>query len=487
MYTIEEAKNSLIDGIKIYLQKKPTGDYVMQEVNRLPFYLEGSPGIGKTEIVSQIADEMGIGFVSFSLTHHTRNSLLGLPVIKDLEYGKYTEYTMSEIIAKVLEAKENGHNEGILLLDEFSCVSDSIMPAMLAFLQTKNIGTHCLPEGWVIVLCGNPPEYNRSAKRFDAAILDRIRKISIQFDSGVFLAYAQKNEFHPTICSFLKMNPQHVYHCEYVNKEPILVTCRGWENLSHALYGTELLGKSAEHNMVKQFIKSDDVVYEFVKFYNLNQLGITEKEIENILSGKDHARYFEAYADKDYSVWWNMLGVIVDYMKTKHQSLSKYVEKRNLAEDIIDELMKSQDIYNQIKRRNGENCYCDSTIERWERGSNNYVDITELEKELLDEWMCEFDEINEYEWGGWDNCTDETVRQVLQTHLKKMKKEMPYKWEKLSKEIGNVIRFMKMKDEVLLEKFYQEINHTDIFLQAMINVKNQDYIDICKKNYAVGA
>ena len=55
----------------------------MDEVNCLPFYLEGAPGIGKTQIVGQLAKEMGIGYVSFSLVHHTRNSLLGLPVISE--------------------------------------------------------------------------------------------------------------------------------------------------------------------------------------------------------------------------------------------------------------------------------------------------------------------------------------------------------------------------------------------------------------------
>jgi MoxR-like ATPase len=142
MYTIEKAKIAIKNGIKGYLLKDEKGMYVMKEVNRIPFYLEGEPGIGKTEIVRQIADELGIGYVSFSLTHHTRNSLLGLPVIKNLDdENKYTSYTISEIIAKVWQAREQ-HREGILLLDEFTCMSESIVPAMLAFLQTKNIGNH---------------------------------------------------------------------------------------------------------------------------------------------------------------------------------------------------------------------------------------------------------------------------------------------------------------------------------------------------------
>ena len=51
MYTVAEAKENLIDGIRVYLLKDKSDNYIMKEVNRLPFYLEGGPGIGKTEVI----------------------------------------------------------------------------------------------------------------------------------------------------------------------------------------------------------------------------------------------------------------------------------------------------------------------------------------------------------------------------------------------------------------------------------------------------
>ena len=115
-YSIKQAKNTIKEGIRVYLEKNKNG-YVMKEVNRLPFYLVGAPGIGKTELTSQIANELGIGFTSCSITHHSRNTVLGLPVITHLEGKekevKYTEYTMSEIIGKVYE------QDPLLLCKEF--------------------------------------------------------------------------------------------------------------------------------------------------------------------------------------------------------------------------------------------------------------------------------------------------------------------------------------------------------------------------------
>ena len=88
----------------------------------------GPPGIGKTAIVRQVAEELGIGLVSYSITHHTRQSALGLPDIvhktyEDTEYD-VSEYTMSEIISSVYDVmRDTGLKQGILFLDEVNCVS----------------------------------------------------------------------------------------------------------------------------------------------------------------------------------------------------------------------------------------------------------------------------------------------------------------------------------------------------------------------------
>ena len=74
---------------------------------------------------------------------------------------------MSEIVASVYEKMEQtGWKEGILFLDEINCVSETLAPAMLQFLQCKSFGNHKIPEGWIIVAAGNPPEYNKSVREF---------------------------------------------------------------------------------------------------------------------------------------------------------------------------------------------------------------------------------------------------------------------------------------------------------------------------------
>ena len=192
---IKEAKQELLQTIQVYTRKDSNGHYLLPSVRQRPILLIGPPGIGKTAIMEQAARECGIGLVAYTITHHTRQSAVGLPVIvkKKFQGKEYsvTEYTMSEIIASVYEyIEQTGKKEGILFIDEINCVSETLAPAMLQFLQNKTFGTHKVPQGWIIVAAGNPPAYNKSVREFDIVTLDRVRKISIQADTDVWLEYA---------------------------------------------------------------------------------------------------------------------------------------------------------------------------------------------------------------------------------------------------------------------------------------------------------
>ena len=94
---------------------------------------------------------------------------------------------MSEIVASIYDTMETtGQKEGILFIDEINCVSETLAPAMLQFLQCKTFGNHKIPEGWIIVAAGNPPEYNRSVREFDVVTMDRIKKIEVEPDFDVW-------------------------------------------------------------------------------------------------------------------------------------------------------------------------------------------------------------------------------------------------------------------------------------------------------------
>ena len=120
--SIKEAKQEVIHTLRIYLTRNEWGQYEIPAEKQRPVLLMGPPGIGKTAIMEQVAEEEGVALVSYTITHHTRQSAIGLPIIREREYNgtnfSVTEYTMSEIISSVYDKMEQtGRKEGILFLD----------------------------------------------------------------------------------------------------------------------------------------------------------------------------------------------------------------------------------------------------------------------------------------------------------------------------------------------------------------------------------
>lgn len=287
---ILEAKQEMEVTIRAYLQKDEIGTYCFSSIRQRPLLLMGPPGIGKTAIMEQIADSLGIGLVSYTMTHHTRQSAIGLPQIMEQSYDgevfSVTRYTMSEIIASVYDTMEKtGIREGILFLDEINCVSDTLAPTMLQFLQNKTFGTHHLPEGWVIVAAGNPPEYNKSVREFDVVTLDRVRTMDIEPNTEVFLQYGTERNLHGAVLSFLRLNPQKFYHVSRRENKLYYVTARGWEDLSALLHQYENMGFSVSEDVIAQFLCLPETARAFYAYYTLYRKYGTDYGIPEILSG----------------------------------------------------------------------------------------------------------------------------------------------------------------------------------------------------------
>lgn len=495
MYTILQAKKTIQEGIQAYLRKDEQGNYIMDPINCLPFYLEGAPGIGKTQIVKQIASKMNLGFVSFSLVHHTRNSLLGLPVIKELENGeKYTNYTMSEIIASVNEEIEKGYREGILLLDEFPCMSETIMPAMLAFLQTRNIGNHALERGWIIVLCGNPVYYNHSSKSFDAAIADRIRKIEINYDIKDFFQYANENQLSDCIIRYLELHPDDLYRYQKSKNNVEIVTCRSWDNLSHALMQNEALGFLIDDEFIKQFLKSDEIAIKFAEFYNLQLCGIDVSEVKKILNRKLTPEIIKKYQNYSFSLKWKVLGYLrrfLDQDSRQLETIAGYLKYKKKVLSLLERGFHNemQQFFTKLNR-----------IDKTDEAS-----LKAISRELLQQiqYFEQSDEQSETEeiipkliplLKEWKNAFTEMEYKDMENYIEKLETwsaETVKKQEKLVKRlgiaIGGIFEFLEAIDEndELAERFYMDICNTPGLIQSVYFTDCPSFKRMCCKQYGI--
>ena len=288
---IKEAKEVIIHTVQAYLDKDETGEYTIPPERQRPILLMGPPGIGKTAIMEQVAQECGIGLVSYTITHHTRQSAIGLPYISKKKYGdreySVTEYTMSEIIASVYDQIEaSGVKEGILFLDEINCVSETLAPTMLQFLQYKTFGSHRVPDGFIIVTAGNPPQYNKSVRDFDIVTLDRLRRIDIEEDFAAFKEYASRVGIHGSVMAYLGIRSNHFYSIRTEVEGRHFVTARGWEDLSRTIQVYEKRRLPVNEGLAVQFLQDPEIARSFSAYYDLYVKYQDIYRVPDILEGR---------------------------------------------------------------------------------------------------------------------------------------------------------------------------------------------------------
>lgn len=288
---IKQAKQQVEYAVKAYLTLDELGQPAIPVERQRPIFLMGAPGIGKTAIMSQIAQELGIGLVAYSMTHHTRQSALGLPFIVQKSYGgemcDVSEYTMSEIIASIYDCMEDGGvRQGILFLDEINCVSETLAPSMLQFLQFKTFGRWSVPQGWVVVTAGNPPEFNNSVREFDIVTWDRLKRIDVEPDYDAWREYALNHRVHPAVTSYLEIRKGDFYKIESTVDGKRFVTARGWVDLSDMIKLFERNGFPVDETLVGQYLQDPKIAKGFAVYYDLFNKYRSDYQVEAILAGE---------------------------------------------------------------------------------------------------------------------------------------------------------------------------------------------------------
>ena len=314
---IKQAKEQIKNAMTAYFTKDQRGNYVIPMHKQRPIFLMGPPGIGKTAIMEQVAAELGVGMLSYSMTHHTRQSALGLPYIEHKTYGDkeyaVSEYTMSEIIASIYDLmEETGVREGILFLDEINCVSETLAPIMLQFLQYKVFGRHRVPEGWVVVTAGNPPEYNNSVREFDIVTWDRLKRVDVEPDYDVWKEYAYKTGVHPSVLTYLDIRKQDFYKIESTIDGKRFVTARGWDDLSQMIALYEQHNLTIDEDLVGQYLQDQKIAKQFAVYYDLFNKYRSDYQVDEILAGNASEDILERAMKAGFDERLSLIGLLLD-------------------------------------------------------------------------------------------------------------------------------------------------------------------------------
>ena len=175
-----------------------------------PLMVWGAPGLGKSSVLRQVAEELGIGFIDVRLAQREPVDVRGLPV-------------PGEDGVKWLVASEwprDPNSRGIILFDELTAADRSLQVAAYEFILDRRLGElYSVPDGWYICAAGNRAQDRAVATTMSSALANRFLHVEIEEDVESWIAWATAHEVHPSVTGFIRYRPRCLFNQEGENLE----------------------------------------------------------------------------------------------------------------------------------------------------------------------------------------------------------------------------------------------------------------------------
>jgi midasin (ATPase involved in ribosome maturation) len=192
---------------------------------KVPSFLWGAPGIGKSSIVRQIADEKSMEFIDLRLALMDPTDLKGIPF--------YDKESHTALWAPPAFLPTCG--EGILFLDELNAAPPSVQSSAYQLILDRRIGEYELPKGWAIVAAGNRDGDRGVTYRMPAPLANRFVHFEMEVDVDDWRYWAYKKEIDSRIISYISLKNEHLFTFDAKSDMKSFATPRSWEYVDSIL------------------------------------------------------------------------------------------------------------------------------------------------------------------------------------------------------------------------------------------------------------
>ncbi|WP_371497592.1 MoxR family ATPase [Kitasatospora sp. NBC_00374] len=189
-----------------------------------PVFLWGAPGIGKSSLVREFADSLGLECVSLIGTQLAPEDLVGVPQI--------TADGRSRFCPPESIAREEPY---CLFLDELNAATPDVQKAFYSLILDRRIGSYELPPGSIVIGAGNRATDGALARPMASALVNRLVHVHLRASATDWLGWAAGNGIHPWVTDYLTDRPDHLWSAPPKTEEPFS-TPRAWHMLSDALH-----------------------------------------------------------------------------------------------------------------------------------------------------------------------------------------------------------------------------------------------------------
>ena len=245
------------------------------KAGRTPF-LHGSPGIGKSDIVKQVARDLGMKMFDLRATTIDPVDLRGVPKIVEEQDQYIAKWAIPDFLPR---------EEGVILfLDEMTSAPPMMQAGCYQLVLDKRIGNYKVPNNCFIIGAGNREGDKAIVHRISSALANRFSPhINLVVDKDDWIVWARNNKIHTDVIYFIHGMPQHLNTFDSSKNEKAFATPRTWEFVSDILY-TE----PPQHILTKMLAGTiGGVTHEFLHFKNLKSKLPNPRKILNNPSSYD--------------------------------------------------------------------------------------------------------------------------------------------------------------------------------------------------------
>ncbi|MBD1204146.1 MAG: AAA family ATPase [Rhodobacteraceae bacterium] len=196
--------------------------------------LHGRPGIGKSDIVAQLAAETGAQLFDLRLTTIEPQDLRGLPFYDHAT--RRTVWYRPEDLPSELDGDPT--RPAILFLDELTAAAPTLQPTVYGLLQERRVGRHQLPASCFLVAAGNGTDDGAIAYEMGTALADRLIHLHLKAEATDWLTrYAVPRALHPAVITFIRTRPDLLETSEDALRRGLTIACtpRSWVRVSDIL------------------------------------------------------------------------------------------------------------------------------------------------------------------------------------------------------------------------------------------------------------
>ncbi|MGI8912978.1 MAG: AAA family ATPase [Chloroflexota bacterium] len=207
----------------ISVTQKQLSDFLLSVALVRPVFIWGPPGIGKSSLVQQFAQQLGMPCVSLLGSQLAPEDLIGVPQIVD----GASHFCPPRMIAR--------SEPYCLFLDELNACSHEVQKAFYSLIHERRLGEYMLPKDSIVIGAGNRAQDSAIVKPLSSALINRMVHVHLQVSHREWLDWAHANGIHHLVIEYIQTRPDHLWSQPPKHEEPFS-TPRSWHMLSDALH-----------------------------------------------------------------------------------------------------------------------------------------------------------------------------------------------------------------------------------------------------------